>query len=188
MTDDTRALGRLLDDVASASAAPAGGTAAAVTGALGTALCEMVCLHTDGNEAGTLADVRADLRITRDHLTDLAAADASVVDDLFASDGNPSEAGRKRAVGVPLTTAAACLTALELVVEATERGTPPTVADAATGVLLIDAALRASLRTARHNLSWVADPVFVAGIEERAARIDAQADDARHRALEHADR
>jgi len=186
VTDDTRALGRLLDDVASASAAPAGGTAATVTGALGTALCEMVCLH--GNEAGTLADVRADLRVARDHLTDLAAADASVVDDLFASAGDPSEAGRKRAVGVPLTTAAACLTALELAVEATERGTPPTVADAATGVLLIDAALRASLRTARHNLSWVADPRFVAGIEERAARIDASADDARHRALEHADR
>ncbi|WP_348533021.1 cyclodeaminase/cyclohydrolase family protein [Halolamina sediminis] len=37
---------RFLADVASDRAAPAGVSAAAVTGALGAALCEMACIHT----------------------------------------------------------------------------------------------------------------------------------------------
>ena len=183
---DTRALDRFLDDVASARVTPAGGTGAAVAGAVGTALCEMVCVHT-ADAAGTLADVRDDLRAERDHLRDLAAADAAVVDDLFASDGDPGESGLKRATGVPLTTAEACLTVLELAVEVTARGTPTAVADAATGVLLVDAALRASLRTARHNLHRIEDSAFVARIEERAAEIEVRADDARDRAMGNAE-
>jgi formiminotetrahydrofolate cyclodeaminase len=187
VTLDTRALDRFLDDVASARVAPAGGTGAAVAGALGTALCEMVCVHSADTTGGTLADVRDDLRTERDHLSDLAAADAAVVDDLFAAADGPDEAGLKRATGVPITTAEACLTVLELAVDVTERGSPTAVADAVTGVLLVDAALHASLRTARHNLDRIADPSFVAVIEERTAEIEVRADDARDRAMGNAE-
>ena len=187
MTLDTRALDRFLDDVASARVAPAGGTGAAVAAALGTALCEMVCVHTADASGGALADVRDDLRTERDHLRDLAAADAAVVDDLFAGGDTADDAGRKRATGVPLTTAEASLTVLELADDVTARGTPTAVADAVTGVLLVDAALRASLRTARHNLDRIADPAFVARVEERTAEIEARADDARDRAMGNAE-
>ena len=46
MTYDDAPIGEFLDDVASERVAPAGGTAAAITGATGAALCEMVCVHT----------------------------------------------------------------------------------------------------------------------------------------------
>lgn len=46
MTYDDAPIGEFLDNIASERVAPAGGTAAATTGAIGAALCEMVCVHT----------------------------------------------------------------------------------------------------------------------------------------------
>jgi formiminotetrahydrofolate cyclodeaminase len=46
VTYDDAPIGEFLDDIASERVAPAGGTAAAITGATGAALCEMVCVHT----------------------------------------------------------------------------------------------------------------------------------------------
>lgn len=51
MTYDDAPIGEFLDGIASERAAPAGGTAAALTGATGAALCEMVCVHTTVAEA-----------------------------------------------------------------------------------------------------------------------------------------
>ena len=45
MTYGDAPIDEFLDDVASERVAPAGGTAAAITGATGAALCEMVCIH-----------------------------------------------------------------------------------------------------------------------------------------------
>ncbi|WP_251328821.1 cyclodeaminase/cyclohydrolase family protein [Haloplanus pelagicus] len=191
MTSNARSIDRFLDEIASESVAPAGGTAAAVAGGLGAALCEMVCIHTVGRgaDAAGLADVRDELRTQRGHLLDLAETDAAVVDELFGASGTEarpeSGAGIERAVGVPLTTARACLTVLELATDVTATGTPTAVADAATGVLLVDAALRASLLTARHNLDRIPDPSFVDEIERRAAEIEARADRAEKRAMRH---
>lgn len=52
MTYDDAPIGEFLDDIASERVAPAGGTAAAITGATGAALCEMVCVHTMAAERG----------------------------------------------------------------------------------------------------------------------------------------
>jgi formiminotetrahydrofolate cyclodeaminase len=52
VTYDDAPIGEFLDDIASKRVAPAGGTAAAITGATGAALCEMVCVHTMAAERG----------------------------------------------------------------------------------------------------------------------------------------
>jgi formiminotetrahydrofolate cyclodeaminase len=189
VTLDTQPLDRFLDDVASERVAPAGGTATAVSGALGASLCEMACIHTLGTDPAPadLADVREDLRAERAHLLDLAAADAAVVDDLFAAADGPDDTTTKRAVGVPFTTAESCLTVLELASRVTADATRTAVADAATGVLLIDAAFRASVRTARHSLNRVTDPRFAVAIENRIVAAESRADDARDRAMRHVD-
>lgn len=190
MNSNRQAIDGFLSAIASENVTPAGGTATAVVGAVGASLCEMVCIHTVEAATGSteLTRMREDLQRQRDHLLDLAEADASVVDDLFGgAGGDPDESGVKRSIGVPLTIAESCLTVLELGIEVTATGNRTAVADAATGVVLTHAALRAALFTVRSNLSRSADPSFVAEIERRVDEIEIRADEARDLALRHAD-
>jgi formiminotetrahydrofolate cyclodeaminase len=169
--------------------APAGGTAAAVVGAVGASLCEMVCTHTVNRDESVAAaadpiDHRDTLRRQRDHLLDLAETDAAVIDGLFPSSGSEAgQSGLKRSTGVPLTIARACLNVLEVARDVTETGTRNTLVDAGVGVFLVHSALRASVFTARHNLDRVPDPAFVGKIERRTAEIEQQADRARDQAV-----
>lgn len=171
-----------LDDVASQRVTPAGGTAGALVGAIGTALCEMVCIHTTGDECGDVADgmveVQEDLRSQREFLLELANRDAEVVDDLFGA--NRDEADRtlamKRATGVPLTIAEACLSVLERAVVVTEKGNGNVVSDAGTGSFFVHSALRASVFTVRTNLNHLSDRALTEQMETRAADIERSAD------------
>ena len=187
---ESRTVGEFLDGIASESVTPAGGSAAGVVGALGTALCEMVCIHTLAREdhaavAAEMADVRVDLKRRRDQLLDLAATDAAVVAAAFGTgSGEPDEADFKRATGVPLTTATACLDVLELARAVVREGTATAVVDAGTGVFLVHSALRASVFTARRNLQRVSEPAFVAEIERRSAETERAAAAAREAVLE----
>ncbi|MFB6091803.1 MAG: cyclodeaminase/cyclohydrolase family protein [Haloquadratum sp.] len=174
----TRSLRTLLDDVAADRVAPAGGTGAAVTGAMGAALCEMVCLHTD---AGNL---RSDLERRRQSLLALADRDAAVVDELFgggqAAEGPSADARlQKRATGVPLAVAEASLAVLAGADRLLEGGRSGVLADAETGAYLADAALRASLATVRINLDALADPAFAATVADRADSIEGSAAETR---------
>lgn len=186
--DRTDTIDEFLARIASENVAPAGGSAAAVVGATGASLCEMVCVNTAPNgDAGPLADVRDELRDARRRLLDLAETDAAVIDDLFPA-ATSAASGIKRAIGVPLTIAEACLTVLDLAVDVTERGTRTTVGDAVTGVLLAHAALRASVFTVRSNLDYVSDASFVDAVERRAAEAEAGAEDAYDRAMRNVER
>jgi formiminotetrahydrofolate cyclodeaminase len=162
----TRPIGAFLDDTASARLTPAGGTAAAVVGAIGTACCEMVCIHLEAAEVETnvdLAELRGAFETRRTDLLALAAADAEVVADLFSAprDGAGPETV-KRSVDVPLSVADACLRTIEGAATVTGVSDRPVVADAATGAHLASGALEAALRTARVNVAEVDDGAFVA--------------------------
>lgn len=189
-----QAVGDLLSDIASERVAPAGGTATAVVGGIGAALCEMGCIHAleadpDARTGADLAAVRDDLGRQRAHLLRLAASDAAIVEDLFgaASDG-VDESDRKRSVGVPLTIAEACLNVLELATTVTADGARSAVVDAATGVYLVHAALRASAYTVRQNLDGVADAEFVAAVEQDVAEVEERGEAAADTAMENVER
>lgn len=189
-----QAVGELLSDVASERVAPAGGTATAVVGAIGAALCEMACVHAlqaDANAraGGELTAVRDDLRRQRTHLLRLAASDAAVVDDLFggASDG-VGEADYKRSVGVPLTIAEACMNVLDLATTVTDDGARSAAIDAASAVYLVHAALRAAAFTVRQNLDGVADAEFVAAVEQDVTRVEERGGTAAETAIENVER
>jgi formiminotetrahydrofolate cyclodeaminase len=180
MDYEAQPLGELLSGIASTAVTPAGGTAGAVVGAIGTALCEMVCIHLGTADAAPDADLaacREELEDRRARMLLLAEADAEAVDELFASGGeDPSTV--KRSVGVPLSLAETCLEALETATTVTGAADRPVVADAATGSSVLDAALRSALFTARNNLEYVDDPSFVEDVERRAADFEASADHA----------
>lgn len=182
MTYDEQTIGEFLDGVASREVTPAGGTSAALVGAIGTALCEMVCLHTIGRDeyadvAAEMADVRDDLRTRRELLLDLADRDAEVVEDLLGTaDGSDPTAARKRATGVPLAIAEACLPVLEHAAVLTETGNSNAAPDAGTGSFLVRSALEASLFTVRYNLVGISDPSFVEEMETRATDLERSAE------------
>jgi hypothetical protein len=118
-----------LSAVASESVTPAGGTTAAVVGATGAALCEMVCLHS----------------------SDVADADADAVATLLAAqptDDAGATPEAKRATGVPLAIAEACSAVLDHAPVVTEVGSPVAVPDAVTGAVLARAAVRAAVHRA----------------------------------------
>lgn len=193
MTYREQTIEEFLAGIASERVAPAGGTGAAVTGAIGAALCEMVCIHSveDGDSTGgstALAEVQEDLRAHRDHLLGLGEADASIVDDLFSgADGPVDQSAVKRSIGVPLTIAEASLTVLELAGEVVENGNRNAVPDAVTGVMLVRGALHASVFTVRRNLRQVSDQSFTTTIEGDVAELERRGQEAYERVMETVD-
>lgn len=175
-----------LDGVASETVTPAGGAAAAVVGATGAALCEMVCVHTlradecDDGTATDLATLRDDLHAVRDQLLALADADGAAVDALLsARDADaPATTEAKRATAVPLAVAEACLAVVEGSTVVVEAGTPRAVPDAVTGATLAHAASRASLSTVRANLAGIDEQSFVEEMQRRAAAVERAGDEA----------
>ena len=187
MSHRDQTIAELLSGIASARVAPAGGSGAAIVGAIGAALCEMTCIHTGNesrSEAADLAAVGDDLRRQRTHLLNLADTDASLVDELFAGpDGAMDDSEIKRSVGVPLTIAEACLNVLDLAIEVTASGDKNAVLDAGTGVHLVHAALQASVLTARSNLDQLSDRSFVSTVQRRVTEIAASGDESYRQAL-----
>jgi formiminotetrahydrofolate cyclodeaminase len=179
-----------LSAVASESVTPAGGTTAAVVGATGAALCEMVCLHssdvanadTDAETGTTGADlpsIRDDLRWYRGRLLALADADADAVATLLAAqptDGAGATPEAKRATGVPLAIAEACSAVLDHAPVVTEVGSPVAVPDAVTGAVLARAAVRAATFTVRHNADRSATTAFADEMVRRTAAVERDAD------------
>lgn len=186
MTYKDRTLGSFCAALAAEEVPPAGGTTAAVAGALGASLCEMTCRHVDVDSDDLDLDGDADtpidrLAAERERLLELADADAAVVAALFAGEATP--AARERGVEVPLAVAESCLAVLEVggaVVRATDR---PVVVDAYTGLFLAQGAFRAAVATTRSNLPTVADDRFADAAERRAAELSAAAADAAEHAL-----
>ena len=191
MSYGERTIDQFLSDIASADVTPAGGSATAVVGATGAALCEMVCIHTvakadHADVAATLADSRDELRATRATLLDLADRDGEAVDALLAASDEDMAAATRRATGVPLAIAEACRTVLDHAVVVTELGTTNAVPDAATGAFLARSALQAAVFTVRYNVRGMDDPSFVAKMEERAADVESDSDAAFEQVLANA--
>ncbi len=185
---------RFLADVASERVAPAGVSAAAVTGALGAALCEMACIHTleattsSSDDAAALTDAREELRRYRAHCLRLADADAAAVTGLFSADADGGESGVKRAVGVPFTVADACASVLELAVDVIEAATYRTVPDTVTGARLAHSALGSCATTVVWNLDSVADQSFATSVEAATRTIERRGDELLEAARTEADR
>lgn len=188
MSYEDKTVAELLSRIASDRVAPAGGTAVAIVGAIGAALCEMTCIHTvnkSQSEAEHLAAVADELQRQQTSLLHLADTDANVVDRLFSGPGGEVDQSElKQSVGVPLTIADACLDVLTLAVDVTEKGDKNAVLDAGTGVFLVHAALRASVFTVRSNVDEVSDPSFVSEIERRVAEITESGNAAYAQAIE----
>ena len=185
MTFANQTISEFLENVASASIIPSGGAGAAVGGAIGAALCEMVCIHTIRKDG--YADVERELTTARDELNrhrhrllKLADEDSAAVDALQEAfqksdtedDDQTIEQAARSAVEIPIEVAETCLSVVEHATVITERGNRNAIADVGTGAFLAYAAVQSSLVTVQANRELIENVTFLAEIERRSTEID----------------
>ena len=176
-----------LEDLAGSAPAPGGGGAAALVGAAGAALSNMVGSLTVGKKK--YAAVEADILVLnrraaalRKRLEGLVQADADAFTPLAAAYKLPKEtpeqqahkaavleAALEGACAVPLEIMSACCEGITLAAEYAEKGSVMAVSDAGCAALFCKAALQAAGFNVSINTRLMAD-------KSHAAALNAQAD------------
>ncbi len=176
-----------LENLASKSSTPGGGSAAAIIGGMGAALVSMVANFTIGKKGYETVNtemesvlVRADEY--RKRFVDLIQADVDVFNRVMAAYGMPKEtdtdkAARtaaiqlalKEATDVPLACATLCVEVIELSRQAAEKGNTNVISDAGVAVLAAEAALGSAALNIYINIANIRDADFV---NDRRQRIE----------------
>ncbi len=179
-----------IDDLASGSPTPGGGSAAAVTGATAAALAEMVCNLTIGKDR--YADVedeieehREELAELRARLLELADDDAAAFDAVMAAFKQPKgdersqaiQEASKQAAEVPMKTAERCMEVLQHAEPVARKGNQHSVTDAGTAALLAHAALHAALYNVSVNLGGIEDEGFCSEMADRTEQLTSRAEE-----------
>jgi formiminotetrahydrofolate cyclodeaminase len=170
-----RTIRGFLQDLASSAPTPGGGTAAAVAGAMGASLAEMVTALTLAREKYAAAHeamrpIASAAAAAREELLRLAREDAEAYDSVVAARRLPKEtpaeksareesvsAAVRRAAEVPLRTARAAAGLLELMPELAEKGNPNAASDSGAAALLLEGAVQAALLNVAINLPGISD-------------------------------
>lgn len=175
-----------LADLASNSPAPGGGGAAALVGAVGVALGNMVGSLTIGKKK--YADVEPQIQslnaraeALRRHLEQLVQADADAFTPLAAAyrlpKDTPEQAAHKAEVlaqaldgacAVPLDIMSACCEGITLAQEYAEKGSVLAVSDAGCAALFCKAALQAAALNVSINTQLMADKAHAAALNAKA--------------------
>lgn len=167
-----------LDELASKSATPGGGSVSALMGAQSAALISMVCNLTIGKPK--YAEVEAEMQALlqksealREKLTDLIKADVEVFNRLMTAYGLPKEtdaekaarteviqAVLKAATQVPLDCARACAEAIDLSRCAANKGSLGVISDAGAAVMAGYSGLKSAALNVYINTGSLKDRTF----------------------------
>ena len=167
-----------LDDLASASATPGGGSAAALMGAQSAALISMVCNLTIGKPK--YLEVEAEMQalllkseVLRKSLMDMIKADVDVFNRLMAAYGLAKENDAdkvirsqaiqevlKEATEVPLACARACAEAIELSRCAANKGNLAVISDAGAATMSAYGGLKSAALNVYINTGSLKDRAF----------------------------
>ncbi len=199
-------LGDFLGALASAAPTPGGGTGAAVAGATGAALVEMLARLTIGRpkyqaHEALMQAVAEQAAAERRALLDLAGRDAAAYAAVGAALKAPREtpaeqaartealqAALKGACEVPLEVMAHCLEVIGLARQAVARGNPNAASDGAAGCELARAGLKVAAWNVKINLGSLTDARYAASARARmdemlimgqraAAEVDSQVEE-----------
>ena len=178
---------QFLDDLASGSPTPGGGSAAAIMGAMGAALVSMVCNVSFGKKGCEAAEPELRNMLVRSeelrrHLTAMTAEDIAAFDSLMAAyklaKSSDEEKARRaetiqacleRATEVPLECARACSRVVAMARRAADLGYKHVISDVGVGVAAADAALRSAALNVFINAPALKDRAFA---EQAIGEID----------------
>jgi formiminotetrahydrofolate cyclodeaminase len=167
-----------LDELASASATPGGGSAAALMGAQSAALISMVCNLTIGKPKYLEVEVKMQVLLLksealRKRLMDMIKADVDVFNRLMAAYGLAKESDAdklirsqaiqdvlKEATEVPLACARACAEAIELSRCAADNGNLAVISDAGAATMSAYGGLKSAALNVYINTGSLKDRVF----------------------------
>jgi len=168
-----------LDELASSSPAPGGGSVGALAGALGAALTSMVCNLTIGKKkyVNAEADMKKILRISeglRSRFTALVEKDATAFNKVMEAYTLPKDTeshkalrsaaiqeATKEAALVPLEVMSHCIDALALTKEVAEKGNTNSISDVGVSALMLRAASEGAALNVKINLLGITDTEFV---------------------------
>lgn len=168
-----------LNELASNSPAPGGGSVAALAGALGSALTAMVCNLTIGKKK--YADVEEGIKKVlekidplREQFTGLINKDTQAFNKVMEAYALPKEgdalktirsaaiqSATKEATLVPLEVMKICVDALALAKFVAEKGNSNSVSDAGVAALMLQAAAEGAALNVKINLAGINDIEFV---------------------------
>ena len=184
----------LVDEVSRGTAAPGGGSIAALAGSLGAALASMVANLTQGKAASETAEqqllavaeraqrVKDALMLAVDEDTfafsaymDARRLAAGTAEEKAHRDAKMQQ-GLKLAVEVPLRTAHLSYEAMETAEIAMRHGNPNCITDALMGFTIAFAGVRGGIWNVLINLKDITDAAFAAELEPACAKLLDQAD------------
>lgn len=175
----TQAVKEFVDEVASSSPAPGGGSVAAVAGAQGAALVAMVCRLTIGKKkyesvADEMTQILEKAENLKRQLTDLVEADTRAFDQVMAAfrmpKDDPGQIEKRRlaiqeayleAAKVPLQTMKACADGQQLALAVAARGNSNAASDAGVASLMFEAGAQGARLNVLINLPSIEDAAFV---------------------------
>jgi glutamate formiminotransferase/formiminotetrahydrofolate cyclodeaminase len=184
-----QSLAGFVGEVAAATPAPGGGSAAAHTGALAAALAQMVAGLTVGKKKYAAVEpemkeaaLQAAALVTQ--LSGLVERDAQSYGAVMNAYRLPNEPGdaatiRTKAIDdalvgaaqVPLETARACAAVAELAAVVAEKGNVNAVSDGGVAALLAEAACKGAVYNVRINITSMSDRSLGRALIEEAAQI-----------------
>jgi formiminotetrahydrofolate cyclodeaminase len=191
----TKSLSQFLDELASNSPAPGGGSVAALSGVLGAALTSMVCRLTIGKKK--YADVQQEMESVlrrseelRSSFFKLAEEDVEAFNSVMGVFALPKETVEEKAVRataievatkkatlVPLRVMELCVEGLTLAKVAAEKGNANSISDAGVSALMLHAACAAAALNVRINLSSLQDKPFVENTKAKVGKILKEVED-----------
>jgi len=187
-----RTVSQFLDELASHSPAPGGGSVAALSGAVGAALTSMVCNLTIGKKK--YADVQEEISAVLDQserlrreLTELIDKDTDAFNMVMAAFGLPKsnekeqtdrnaaiQEATKQATLVPLSVMSLCEQSLHLAATVAAKGNRNSASDAGVSALMLQAGCAGAGLNVRINLGGITDAVFVQQISAKYKEISRQ--------------
>lgn len=197
-------LSEFSDALAADTAAPGGGSTAAVVAALAASLAAMVARLTVGRPKYAPVEAAMQQVVTtadplRQRLLTLATRDAEVFSIVIAAFRLPKETEYQKqerqlaiqtayrdATVVPMQTLEAAVEVLELCLRVVELGNPNAVTDGITGALLAEAAAQGAALNVQINLTAIQDTAFVTTMQAQLSERLARASTLREASLAHA--
>jgi formiminotetrahydrofolate cyclodeaminase len=183
-------LAELLDAFSSSQAVPGGGSAAALTGAVGASLLIMVASlgktrHDTDQDRAALGAAAKRLHPLRDELASLVDRDsqayASVIEALRLPSSTDAEKASRRdaldaavraATEAPLATMRACERALREVGTVAASGAPAAASDVAVALELLKTAARGAAMNVEANLAAVKDANYADRVRQQRRELE----------------
>jgi len=199
----TKVINEFLEEACSSSPTPGGGNVSAVVGTLGASMVAMVANLTLGNKK--YEEFKADAQQVLDgvmagidKLKQLTAKDMEAFADYMkcfrmpketdadkAARQNAIQSAAKNATLVPLEICETCLDILKKAETLSHFGNKMAISDVGVGAYVLEAALRACMLSVDINVPTIKDAAFVADVTNRRARLFAEAEDLKIKALTH---